>query len=380
MSVINKMLRDLEQRRSVGSSSGDVIRQQKQPVWLTVLLWLTLLLSAFAIYAVLSRNTATVILPVTEPIAATEPALKAVTSTAVASAAATVAAPPPAIAAPALPVTRLPESALQRAEPSDQSAAPAAGKYETPPVIARQSTQQSASQPAPQSALPQITSRPADTAPLPLAVANTEQVVSHLSITPSAPSAGQRAATLRQQALLATQAGQWLQAVGYWQQLQQQTPQQAQPYVAQARLWLQLGDPQQAELTLKQAMTQNVQDADIQLLLAQAAASRQQWQQVDELLAGNYAATQHPQYAQYYGLKATALQQLAQHQQALLWFDRLSQLQPQQAKWWLGGAISLDALARPAEAKQYFRNALQWGDSLSQQSKAYIQQRLTAAE
>ena len=54
--MINKMLRDLEQRHNIHNSQHDVIRKQHQPVWLTILLWLTLLLAVFAIYAVLSRH------------------------------------------------------------------------------------------------------------------------------------------------------------------------------------------------------------------------------------------------------------------------------------------------------------------------------------
>lgn len=368
--MINKMLRDLEQRHNINTSQHDVIRKQHQPVWLTILLWLTLLLAVFAIYAVLSRHT-----PVTTAATMARPGESisitivdpAASVTAVAAEtnitpAATVLADlvPPAIAAgdaaePAVLAATVAEPAPAEVE-TKQPAVPTLAEVAEPTVVALDTPAQSTRSDAD------------DMPPTP---------EPQLRVNVSQPNPKQQLAKLQQQALTATQAGQWLKAAAYWQQIQQLVPQQAQAYLAQARLWLQAGDTQQAEQILRQALAAGVQHADIQLLLAQAAASRQQWSQVSTLLPEHYAIAQHPEY---YGLKATALQQLAEHQQAFLWFERLSVLQPQQAKWWLGAAVSLDALARPTEAHRYYRFALQWGDTLSPQSKAYIQQRLAATE
>ena len=71
-------------------------------------------------------------------------------------------------------------------------------------------------------------------------------------------SAGQQAQRLQQQALNAAAGGELMLALQYWQQLQQLTPQQAQVYLAQARLWQQLSQPLQAEKVLQQAMAQQV--------------------------------------------------------------------------------------------------------------------------
>ncbi|MBZ9613824.1 tetratricopeptide repeat protein [Rheinheimera maricola] len=380
MSVINKMLRDLEQRRSIEHGNMDIIRQQRQPLWLTILLCSTLLLAMFAIYAVLNRNPTSAPVPNTLSLQSKPMAVQATAQ--------------PAISNDTVTITT--DKLLEQQRVSDRSVVEAVvtaatntntvkTRAATTTIIAEPEVMSSATQSNSSAtdlqAIEQQADKPASISQAVSPAAETSIAtappVAQLSITPSAPGNEQRAAILRQQALTATEAGQWLQAVNFWQQLQQMLPQQAQSYLAQARLWLQLGNRQQAELILQQARTQGIENADIQLLLAQAAASRQQWQQVDELLSAQYALAQYPQY---YGLKATALQQMAQHQQALLWFDRLSQLQPQQAKWWLGAAISLDALARQADAKQYYRNALQWGDNLSQQSTSYIHQRLAATE
>lgn len=387
MSVINKMLRDLDQRNHNAANVNQVIaRRPGQPLWLTVLLLLTFGLLCFAIYAVLSRSTvmppATLTAVVPEP-AAQLPAKPAEIAIAAHSLEPTESLEPkdspeptPTESFAPTPGPALTQSTIadpgfvseQTATPEDTGAADAA---------------EIAAQPEPQQIKPGVLTTQVDAVPQAATVvqaptpAPTAKTGSSLSVTSREPTAAQSQAKLRQQAMAAAQAGQGQQALRYWQQLQQLAPQDAVVYLAQARLWLQLGQPQQAEASLLQAKAQGIMDADIQLMLAQAAASRQQWLQVEALLPAGFAVPLHPDY---YGLKATALQQLGQHQQAFDWFAELSALQPQLGKWWLGGAVSLEALDRPAEAHQYYLNALQWGDSLSVQSKTYIQQRLVATE
>jgi len=373
MSVINKMLRDLDQRNnSVASANQIIARQHGQPLWLTVLLLLTFGLLCFAIYAVLSRST---VMPAADlTIAVPEPAAQQLPAEP---------APPAEIAISAsLEPTNSPEPSQSLAPEQSTTAENAATTIIAPPQLPVQAVAEVAeitAQPEQQLAEPADIAVPVAQATkvAQAAVPPAAKTDSSLSVTSREPTAAQSQAKLRQQALAAAQAGQPQQALRYWQQLQQLAPQDALVYLAQARLWLQLGQPQQAEVSLLQAKAQGIVDADIQLMLAQAAASRQQWLQAEALLPAGFAVALHPDY---YGLKATALQQLEQHQQAFEWFAELSRLQPQLGKWWLGGAVSLEALERPAEAHQYYLNALQWGDSLSVQSKTYIQQRLVATE
>ena len=77
-------------------------------------------------------------------------------------------------------------------------------------------------------------------------------------------------------------------SAGTYQQLQQFAPQNAVAYLEQARLWHQLGQPQQALTVLQQALQQGIVHADIQLLLAQQAAAQAQWQRVDTLLPAQF--------------------------------------------------------------------------------------------
>lgn len=389
MSVINKMLRDLDQRNHNAANVKQVIaRRAGQPLWLTVLLLLTFGLLCFAIYAVLSRSS---VVPVATTLTAEaqrlaedlpkEPVMSSGNEL-IANSHEPEKSPEPAVkSAPTgnfsatqgqaqlQHTNTAPDPATERFTPDDTATAGVALQIPSDTDLAGQAD--------PQQAQPGKPTAPIQAATVLLAPVPVANTASSLSVTSRAPTAVQQQAKLRQQALAAAQAGQPQQSLRYWQQLQQLVPQDAMVYLAQARLWLQLRQPQQAEASLLQAKAQGIMDADIQLMLAQAAASRQQWLQTEALLPDNFALALHPDY---YGLKATALQQLGQHQQAADWFAQLSRLQPQQGKWWLGGAVSLDALARPAEAHQYYLNALQWGDGLSVQSKTYIQQRLAATE
>lgn len=374
MSVLNKMLRDLEQRQhpSTATRMADIAKANERPLWLNILLLLSFLLLCFAVYAILTRqplpavavNTDT---GVQQPAAATPlpaaaqadtqstsaaktsvaatPAV-AVTKTGLTGAAAAVAAVPPAeTVAVAEPETSVAATASPQTTATAVTSLPPAVKTDETPASSTETT------PAQQQAVVQI--------------ARTEV------------SAEQRAALLQQQALAAAQAGRLQQALRQWQQLQQLTPQDASVYLQQARLWQQLGQPAQAVQVLQQALRQNIMHADIQLLLAQQAAAQAQWQQVDTLLPARFTVAEQPEY---YGLKATALQQLGQQQAALQWFSQLIVLQPQQARWWLGAAIAFDTLAQREQAQLHYRQALQWGDSLTDASRNYIQQRLAATE
>ncbi|WP_417707995.1 hypothetical protein, partial [Rheinheimera aquimaris] len=58
MSVLNKMLRDLEKRQHVSERAVTPLsaRSDERPLWLNLLLLLSALLLAFAVYAILTRE------------------------------------------------------------------------------------------------------------------------------------------------------------------------------------------------------------------------------------------------------------------------------------------------------------------------------------
>lgn len=390
MSVLNKMLRDLEKRQHVSERAVTPLsaRSDERPLWLNLLLLLSALLLAFAVYAILTREP----LPDTgEATPALVSAIKNDTAAAVTaadnSAELSVSTKDVALASQqsAAVISAEPGLAETEAEQGADSVLAEDTKAGTGSALPSTATAQPAAEP---DAVAQPQSLPAKYDAGVLQAASAEGVTeprtganvqseTDVKVVRSAATAQQQAALLQQQALTAAQAGQLQQALQLWQQLQQLTPQNAEAYLEQARLWHQLGQPQQALTVLQQALQQGIVNADIQLLLAQQAAAQAQWQRVDTLLPAQFVLAQQPEY---YGLKATALQQLGQPQAALDWFRQLIVLQPQQARWWLGAAIALDALAQREQAQLHYRQALQWGDSLTAASRNYIQQRLAATE
>lgn len=389
MSVLNKMLRDLEQRQHASDATTAITlhgRSDERPLWLNVLLLLSALLLAFAVYAILTR----------EPAPESSEAVPAVANPALTDHATSAALPDsaaePVISAEVIPAT------MQQSTPvastasggadtgvKEQAAIDTVNETNTEATAdnALQSTesdQAGAESDVTAQTQTIATELARPTLPVASVVANTAanaEAKTEVTVVRAPASPQQQAALLQQQALAAAQAGQLQQALQLWQQLQQFAPQNAVAYLEQARLWHQLGQPQQALTVLQQALQQGIVHADIQLLLAQQAAAQAQWQRVDTLLPAQFVLAQQPEY---YGLKATALQQLGQPQAALDWFSQLIVLQPQQARWWLGAAIAFDALSQPEQAQLHYRQALQWGDSLTAASRNYIQQRLAAIE
>jgi MSHA biogenesis protein MshN len=364
MSVLNKMLRDLELRQHTAVTTAPAAQlayRPDRPLWLNILLLLSFCLLCFAVYAILTRDVTTdspVAVPaLLQPVAATDVVeiAQSLTAETVVTAPADGSAPGSAEATNTAGAENIANAAnTEKTESTENTVElPVAG-------------------PRPQASQPALALNEVQATAAKVAAPAGKMKIEH-----AAEPVAQRKAALRQQALGSAQAGQLQQALQYWQQLQLLTPQDAELYLAQAGLWLQLGQPAQAHAVLQQAVAQGIVHADIQLMLAQHAAAAQQWQAVDALLPPQFTLAQQPDY---YGMKATALQQLGQHQAALHWFSQLVVLQPQQGRWWLGAAISFDAQAERAQAQHYYRQAWQHSEALSVASRNYIQQRLAATE
>ena len=80
---------------------------------------------------------------------------------------------------------------------------------------------------------------------------------------------------------------------------------------------------------------------------------------------------------EFAALLASLYQRAEQHQQALALYRQLAQQQPQQAQWWVGQALSLEALQRQNEALATYRQAAQ-SEVLSARLADFIKQRIQA--
>ncbi|SEB00412.1 hypothetical protein [Alkalimonas amylolytica] len=178
---------------------------------------------------------------------------------------------------------------------------------------------------------------------------------------------------LSQQARQAEQAGRASEARAYWQQLQAMAPQQSEAYVALARMAQQGGHEAGSQYWLQLGLEQGADVHQLVPLLAASYARQQLWQPVLQVLELLPETGLRPAEL---AMRAAAWQQLGQYQAALTAFEQLGQLEPHQGRWWLGMAISSDALGQRQQAALQFQRSLQFGEDLTPASKDYIRQRL----
>src|SRR3990172_3017116 len=80
-------------------------------------------------------------------------------------------------------------------------------------------------------------------------------------------------------------------------------------------------------------------------------------------------------YPDHHALYAALLQKMTLHQQAALTYRNLLNVYPENGIWWMGLAISLEALSRNRDAIFAYSNALK-GHSLTTETHQYIAQRI----
>lgn len=166
-------------------------------------------------------------------------------------------------------------------------------------------------------------------------------------------------------------------AIVIWQHIIASQPANEQGYLNLARLWLKQQQVVSASQVLLQARQNGVQSARINMQLAQLAVRQGEWQQALEFLPDQFELAAEPEY---YGFKATVLQQLQQYEVAFGWYLRLVQLQPEQGRWSLGAALVSEQLGQSQQAYQHYQQAWQHRQVLSASSHDFIQQRLKATE
>lgn len=125
-----------------------------------------------------------------------------------------------------------------------------------------------------------------------------------------------------------------------------------------AATYFQQQDVLMAQQLLVAGIKINPEVVQWRIMLSKILIMQQEYEGVLKLLI----AELEPQAnLEFWVLKGTAAQNAQQHQIALASFTQLTQLQPQQAKWWLALATSKDALGEFADAKHLYKVALDLG-------------------
>jgi MSHA biogenesis protein MshN len=181
----------------------------------------------------------------------------------------------------------------------------------------------------------------------------------------------------QEKAAKAEAVGNIQQAISDWQQIRQNYSNTVRPYLELSRLWQIQRNDAAAMQVLEQASAAGVQDAKLSMAQAALALKQQNWAQALTYL--QYEPDIFA-YSDFYAMKAAALQKTGQHAQAVQVFQQLARQQPDQARWWLGMALSYDALQQQQQALVAYRQALVSGSALSVASVDYVKKRISALE
>jgi len=110
------------------------------------------------------------------------------------------------------------------------------------------------------------------------------------------------------------------------------------------------------------------------IMLSKILIMQQQYDDVLKLLSDDFETQAN---FEFWVLQGTAAQSANQHNKALNSFKQLTKLQPSQAKWWLALATSKDALGEYPDAKHLYKVALDLG-GLNTAMTQHALQRLVA--
>lgn len=129
----------------------------------------------------------------------------------------------------------------------------------------------------------------------------------------------------------------------------------------------------EAEQLLQDALQNNLSPANNAVALARVQIER--GENVSALSTLEKYLPQASGSAAYHGFYAALLQRAGRHTEAISQFQAALKAQPNQANWWLGLAVSLQAEKRNPEAEQAYLRA-RAGNTLSPELQAFIEQRL----
>ena len=182
---------------------------------------------------------------------------------------------------------------------------------------------------------------------------------------------------LKNKAQKAEAIGNLTQATELWQQIRQLEPARSEAYFELSRLAQVQRNDFAAVQVLEQALASGIQDPKLSMALAALALKQQDWAKALSYL---HYEPDIFNYTDFYALKAAALQKTSQHPQAVQVFQQLARQQPEQARWWLGMALSYDAMSQSEQALHAYRQVAVNGVGLSAQSLDYVKKRIAALE
>lgn len=251
--------------------------------------------------------------------------------------------------------------------------APVATPAETPPapVVARETAapvQVAIAAPAPRSkpvaAAQPVAHNPQATAP---------KAEPRIELRSAARSAQERAEAQYQRGVTAHQAGQINDSAAAFTAALREDPRHAAARVAQAGMLIALSRPDEAMALLKEGLALAPAQPQLALMLARLHAERQEWSTAAETLQ---AASAHAgaDGAEFHGFHAAILQRAGRHGDAVEKYGLALRLAPTRGVWWMGLAISLEEIGQADTARAAFQRAKSIG--LPEGAAGYVDSRL----
>lgn len=396
MSLINQVLRDLDQRHAAAGGMPAAVKAPAVQAAPAARYWRTAALATAAMLAVggtastltwwMSQRGAPAAIP---PAAAgAAPAVQAtpavqvaqrpeVITTPVVVATNTVGlvstpAPAPAAPAPRSNTVVNPTPAAASATPAKDTPAPKVEPPKTPevatpaePAIAAAGKREAIASP---SALV------AAAAPAAIASTTRAPVLGESRIEKKAPNrtAHERAEAEYQRGVVAHQQGSLAEAASAYANALREEVHHAPARQALAGLLIAQGRADEAKLLLTEGLARTPRHAGMAMMLSRLHAERGEWQRAIEVMD---AAPVNAPAAEDLAFRAAVLQRLHRHAEAAEHFSAALRTTPHHGVWWMGLGMSLAADGRNDSAKEAFNRARASG-SLTPELAQYVEQRL----
>ena len=348
MSLVNKMLRDLDARR-VGAGDRAALPAAVTPLaarrapgrnWTALLLGTSAAVAVLGVAAWYGAGSLNPAAPAAVPVV---PALPA-TAPVAALAPVAVVAPAPAAQVPvteAAPIAAVAATSLRMAD--ELSAAPKV--IDEPPRKAVAVAVKAAERPKSE------TVRPNAVAPTPVRALPEASIDKQVRL----PSAAERAEAEYRRGLLAQRQGNSDAAAGLYRIALADNPDHAAARQALAAMLIESRSFDEAEEVLRQGTELASVRLPSTLALARLKVERNRVGEALELLQKNSASGERS--AEYQGFVAALLNRAGRKEEAIEHYQAATRLSPNDGRWWASLGIALDAAGKGAEAREAYRKA-----------------------
>lgn len=190
------------------------------------------------------------------------------------------------------------------------------------------------------------------------------------AVRPAAPAPAQRAAAALEQAQTLVDEGRAADALEAARSAVRQDPANLEARKLAIRLALEVGEAQAATTLIDEGLARKPADAELALLRARQLMAQGR---NDEALAALQAMG--PLHAEANGLRAGLLANGGDYAQAARAYEQALRLRPTNATWWLGLGVALDNQGQPRQARQAYARARALG-TLRADLSAWLDQKL----